>query len=196
MIDFAKQAIYYQHAWDKMVINPSRLSLIDATAKRLLADKAKFQEASVLTHVPWHIIAVIKERESGVDPHFLGNIANGQSWARKTTLVPAGRGPFSSWLQAAYDALVNCPPHAAKWKDWTVGGQLVLLTEYNGEGYYFKGVPDPYIFSFTNQYSHGKYTGDHGYDPNAVDQEIGCAPIIARLKLLDPTISLLSTPGA
>lgn len=191
----AVQAIDYQAMWNSMEIHPQHLAVIDATAKRLFASKTKFQELSVLTHVPWDVIAVIKERECGVDSLFDRNIANGQRWDERTTIVPKGRGPFKSWIAAGYDALVNCAPYASKWKNWTIGGTLTLLEEYNGEGYWEHGWANPYLWSYSNHYVRGKYASDGRYAPGLVDQEIGCAPLIARLYALDPTIALNPTPG-
>ena len=44
--------------------------------------------------------------------------------------VPAGRGPFRSWEEAAIDALANCAPYAARNKDWNIGGALTELERY------------------------------------------------------------------
>jgi len=43
--------------------------------------------------------------------------------------VPAGRGPFASWEEAAIDALVDCAPHLARNKDWSIGGALTELEQ-------------------------------------------------------------------
>jgi lysozyme family protein len=82
-----------------------------------------------------------------------------------STHVPAGRGPFTSWEDAAFDALAMCPPFASRNKDWSPGGALTMLERYNGLGYAAKGVPSPYIWSGTDQYVSGKYVADHIYDP-------------------------------
>src|ERR1700733_9459741 len=170
-VNFAEQAIEMTQTWGRMHINPVHLPAIDAAAKRIFANKARFLRVTNLTHVPWDVIAVIKEREAGVDPNFKGFLGNGQmiiGTGQKSTLVPADRGPFSTWEGGAYDALVNCPPFARRWKDWSIGGKLTLLMEYNGEGYWEMGVSDPYIWAFTDQYVKGKYGRDGHYDPNLV----------------------------
>jgi lysozyme family protein len=103
--------------------------------------------------------------------------------------VPAGRGPFQSWEQAAIDALVECAPYAARWTDWSPGGALTLLETYNGQGYANRGVPSPYIWSGTDQYTSGKYVRDGVYDPSAVDKQLGCACLIKSMIAIDPTIT-------
>jgi hypothetical protein len=102
--------------------------------------------------------------------------------------VPIGRGPFKSWEEAAYDALVNCPPYASRNKDWTPGGLLTLLEGYNGFGYAARGLPSPYIWSGTDQYKSGKYVADHVFDPNVVDKQLGCAGVLLAMQQLDATI--------
>jgi lysozyme family protein len=56
-----------------------------------------------------------------------------------------------------YDALVNCPSKAAKNTDWSVGGTLTLLEQYNGLGYANNRVPSPCTWSGTDQYKAGRY---------------------------------------
>ncbi len=165
-------------------------------ANRLIVDKARFMAMSARTGVPWFVIAVIKQRESGNDANWIGNIANGQAWSKKTTIVPIGRGPFKSWEEAAYDALMLCPPYAGKNKDWSVGGTLTLLESYNGYGYANKGIPSPYIWSGTDQYKSGKYVADHVFDPNVVDAQLGCAGLILAMQAIDPSIAFGAAPAA
>jgi lysozyme family protein len=104
--------------------------------------------------VPWFVIAVIHERECSQS--WSRSIAQGDPWDKKSTHVPAGRGPFKSWENAAVDALVNCAPYAARNKDWSIGGILTLLEQYNGLGYASKGLPSPYVWSGTDIYVAGQ----------------------------------------
>jgi lysozyme family protein len=84
------------------------------------AAKERYLAVSARTGVPWFVIAVIHQRECAQS--WAGSIAQGDPWDRKSTHVPAGRGPFKSWEDAAVDALVNCAPYAARNKDWSIGG--------------------------------------------------------------------------
>src|SRR5512139_595091 len=157
-------------------------------AKRLAANKPRYQGISDSTGVPWFVIAVIHEREAGYDPDFTSNIANGEPWNRQTRLVPRGRGPFKSFEDAAYDALVNCAPYAAQNKDWSAGGTLSLLERYNGLGYANRGLPSPYIWSGTDQYEKGKYVADGKFDPEKIDKQLGCAGLFMAMQKLDPSV--------
>jgi lysozyme family protein len=164
-------------------------------AKRLIAGRARFQAMEAQTGVPWFVIAVIKERESGADPKWLKSIAQGQPWNKKSTIVPVGRGPFNSWEDAAYDALVNCAPKAAKNKDWSIGGTLTLLEQYNGLGYANKKLPSPYIWSGTDQYKAGKYIRDGVFSATTVDAQLGCAGLLLAMQALDKSITFGEAPA-
>lgn len=167
-------------------------------AKRLVAPaaKAKYQLVSAKTGVPWPIIAVIHERECS--QNWMGSLAQGDPWNKVSVHVPAGRGPFSSWEQCAVDALVNCPPYAARNRDWSIGSALTKLEEYNGLGYAARARPSPYVWSGTDQYKSGKYVRDGVYDPGAVDSQLGCAGLLMAMMALEPSISFTSdsTPAS
>jgi lysozyme family protein len=159
-----------------------------SVASHLVAPNAKgrYQTVEAKTGVPWFVIAVIHERESSQD--WTGSLAQGDPWNRVSVHVPAGRGPFKSWEEAAIDALVNCAPFAARNKDWSIGGLLTMLERYNGLGYASRGLPSPYIWSGTDQYKSGKYIRDGVYDPNAVDRQLGCAGLLISMAAIDRTI--------
>lgn len=161
----------------------TKSTAINAQADKISKNRARYMSVSKATGVPWDVIGVIHYRESSGD--FAGVLHNGQKIigkGTKTTLVPRGRGPFSTWEEAAIDALVNAPPYAAKNKDWSIAGTLDILERYNGLGYRNKGLPSPYLWAGTDQYVKGKYVADGKYDPNHVDQQLGVAPILMKLR--------------
>jgi lysozyme family protein len=164
-----------------------------SVARRLVlpAAKSRYQAVAAKTGVPWTVIAVIHERESSQD--WRGSLAQGDPWNRVSVHVPAGRGPFRSWEEAAIDALVNCRPYIGRNQDWSIGGTLARLEEYNGLGYASRGAPSPYLWSGTDQYRSGKYVRDGVYDPGAVDRQFGCAGLLLAMTALDPTITFSGT---
>src|ERR1700675_3057549 len=125
-------------------------------ASHLVAPVAKqrYQAVDAKTGVPWAFIAVAHERESSQD--WTASLAQGDPWNRVSVHVPAGRGPFKSWEDAAVDALTECAPFAARNKDWGIGSALTMLEQYNGLGYFKRGLPSPYVWSGTDQYKSGK----------------------------------------
>lgn len=188
--------------WQHMHINASKLPQFHATANRLCtADaKARFMAVQDATGVPWFVVAVIAEREYGGPPHWDKQLAQGDPLSHESTHIPRGEGPYlhhsgetisdDPWFRAAVVALKDDAPHAARWKDWSGGGSMTILEEYNGLGYANMGRSSPYVWAGTDQYSRGKYTSDGHYDPNAVDQQLGCAGILAAMMAIDSTIKL------
>jgi lysozyme family protein len=160
-----------------------------SVAKHLVSldAKSRYQAVAAKTGVPWPAIAVIHERECSQD--WTGSLAQGDPWNRVSVHVPAGRGPFKSWEEAAVDALNNCAPYAGRNKDWSIAGLLTKLEEYNGLGYAARGVPSPYVWSGADQYRSGKYVRDGVYDPHAIDGQLGCAGLLMAMMALDPTIT-------
>jgi lysozyme family protein len=171
-------------------------------ARRLVLAKARYQAVEAKTGVPWYFIAVAHEREASRrwDTH----LGQGDPLNEVTRHVPKGEPAFSTWEEGAYDALVNCPPYAARNKDWSIGGLLTMLEQYNGLGYFngpvtvkngvvvarYPSQPSPYIWSGTDQYNKGKYVRDREFDPTKEDEQLGCAGLLMAMMALDRTISL------
>lgn len=185
MTDFNALTAANAKRWANVKLTRNFTSL----ARHLVAPnaKARYQAVSAKTGVPWAVIAVIHHRECSQD--WSGSLAQGDPWSRVSVHVPAGRGPFRSWEEAAIDALVNCAPYAARNRDWSIGRTLTKLEQYNGLGYAARGRPSPYIWSGTDQYRSGKYVRDGVYDPNVVDRQPGCAGLLLAMMALDPSIT-------
>lgn len=183
MVDLVALKAANERRWKAARVTRSHESI----ARSLVAAKTRYQAVQARTGVPWPIVAVIHMRESS--QHWGRSLAQGDPWDRVSVHVPAGRGPFKSWEEAAIDALVNCAPHAARNTDWSIGGALAMLEEYNGLGYAARGKPSPYIWAGTNQYQSGKYVRDGVYDPKTVDRQPGCAGLLMAMMQLDPSIS-------
>lgn len=176
--------------WDAMHIPADKGPLFKAVADRLVFNKPRYEAVAKALKtkgydIPWEFIAVTHQREAS--GNFNSYLGNGQPLNKKTTIVPKGRGPFSSWEEGAIDALVYAPPYAAKNTDWTISGTLNKLEEYNGLGYRQMGVPSPYLWAGTDQYSKGKYVADHVYDPNHVDTQLGTAGLLKFMGYGKPT---------
>jgi lysozyme family protein len=199
--------------WENMHMKADRLGAFHATAVRLSAPDARARYQGVtdrlteliaagetdLYPVPWWFIAVVSEREYGGPPRWDRQLGQGDPLAAKSHNVPRDMGPYlkhdddvtpghDAWTRCCLDVLINSAPFAGKWKLWTPGGVMTLWEEYNGLGYAAMGVPSAYVWSGTDQYVEGKYVADHVYRANVIDVQEGCAPIIAMMMALDPTI--------
>src|SRR5882672_51198 len=170
-----------------------------AVAKSLVAAKATYSDVQRVTKVPWWFVAVVHERESS--QNWMASLAQGDPWNTVSTHEPKGRGPFASWQAAAIDALVYCHPYAANNTDWSTGGTLTLLEEYNGLGYAAKHLPSPYLWSGTNQYISGKILVDHGpieyvypsgprKGQTVIDPQMGCAGLLMAMANLDSSVKV------
>lgn len=164
--------------WASAEVRVSRLAEVKAVANRIAANRSRYEAIEAKTGVPWYCIGAIHNKECSMD--FKGYLGNGEriiGTGRKSTLVPAGRGPFSSFEAGAIDALGN-----QKGRDWSLGAMLYWLEGYNGYGYRKHGIPSPYLFAATTAYEKGGFPRDHVYDPEHVVRNPGC---VAVFKMLD-----------
>lgn len=192
--------------WAVAKIVPNRLGQVNAVAVRLNAPSAKLRYQAVSQAVwgtpdRWPVVAVIHEREAS--GRWDAQLGQGDPLNQVSRHVPRGRGPFlthpgdvpgsDAWHRAAVDALTNCPPYAARWKDWSIGGLLTLLETYNGTGYDdYHHECSPYDWGATTAEQEGKYTGDGQYSAEVWDTQIGCAAMLKAMVAIDPGITLLA----
>lgn len=177
-----------QQRWEAAKL--TRQAEFHTPVSRIVAAQNRYELIQRRTGVHWTFIACTHYRESNLD--FSRQLAQGDPLSRVSTHVPKGRGPFSSFEDGAYDALVNCSPYAARNSLWSqsdvMPGMLTLLEMYNGLGYAKRGVPSPYIWSGTDQYVKGKYISDGQYSASTVDKQLGVAGILRILLEAQPAL--------
>lgn len=172
----------YQNMYDTMKF--TRSSAINNTATKIIQNKDKYLAVQNKTGVPWYWIGAIHMRESSND--FRGVLHNGEKTigtGRKTVLVPKGRGPFSTWEEAAIDALQL--KGLQKISDWSIPRMLYEAERYNGWGYTWRKVNSPYVWGGTNHQQLGKYVADGVWSSTAKDTQLGVAPVIYRIRELE-----------
>ena len=129
------------------------------SVKKIVAAKATYQKIEDATGVPKVMVAIIQAQEDfsdlGVFKSYLGN---GQPFNKKTTIVPKGRGPFSSWEAGAIDAIKY--DKLDQVKGWSLEKVLFYCEFFNGFGYRSHGINTPYVWCFTNHYTKGRYVAD------------------------------------
>lgn len=170
----------YKRLWDTMHIIRDDAELTRVSNK-IIKYKSIYQEVEKATGVPWQMIGVIHEREAGEQDigRFKGVLHNGEmivGTGKKTRLVPARRGPFATWFDAAVDALKL--EGFDKIRSWPVERMLWALEPYNGYGYRNKGLRSPYLWASTNHQQPGKYVADGVFDYNVMDTQVGCAALL------------------
>jgi lysozyme family protein len=175
----------YEKQFKACVILPGKAAVVKQTAARILANRARYEAlAQTFTRLPWWVVGILHSLEC--NGRFDQHLHNGDPLSARTVQVPVGRpkkgnAPFT-WEQSARDALMYDGLDLVT--DWSPGSALTFFELYNGLGYRGRGVPSPYLWSFTDQYKAGKYTSDGKYDPKAISQQAGCA---ALMKLLLPS---------
>lgn len=184
----AKLGAEYKSLWDGMAVSAAKQAEARSRAKIIYASKARYEAMEGRTGVPWHFIGLVHYREC--NNNFKGVLHNGElivGTNRKTTLVPKGRGPFKTWEDAAYDALVNVQGYR-KGMDWSLGQYAFRIEGYNGYGYHSKGIPSPYLWGGSSKQKRGKYIKDGVYDGNTWDTQLGVLTILRSLLDLDGDI--------
>src|SRR5215467_6531077 len=192
----AKRIAFLFNNWRDMKIVRARPEMED-NARRMIAHKNIYEEASAATGVPWWMIAVIDMREGGINHLGTRHLHNGDLLTGFTVQVPAnrpkvGHGPPFGWVESAIDALRFDSLDTVH--NWTIERVLHKLEPYNGLAYYRNNRPSPYIWSCTTVYDPptgpgGKVIVDHGPIENVVDKQNGCAPQLLVMSQIDTSIA-------
>ena len=179
---------WYEAAYRIMQFDRGMSARIESAARRVLLGKPQYVRVEDATKVPWYMIGVIHNMECSCN--FKGVLHNGEAivgTGRKTRLVPAGRGPFATWYDAALDAIRIQGMYRDDGGGWPLGHVLKLLELFNGAGY-LKFHPQentPYLWACTTiNDGTGKYVADGHWSESAdANAQVGCAAIIRQLEL-------------
>jgi lysozyme family protein len=203
MITFEESRAGYLAMWTRAkLLDAKRAAALNIARK--ISDsvhRSAFQAVEAATGVPWYVVGCLLERES--DGNLNTYLGNGQRLSEVTSLVPAGRGPFkgpTAFLDGAVDALKH--EGMTGITDWSIERILYWCERFNGQGYFGRGN-SPYIWSWTDQYTSGKFVDEQPgvkahYDPTHVDEQPGVAAILKALAEIYPDIAakLASRPAA
>jgi lysozyme family protein len=174
----------YETLFERCQPLPSRAGDIAYYLDHLRAGKARYEAVGQATRVPWWFIGIVHGLEGSF--RFDRHLHNGDPLTGKTVRVPAGRpssgAPPFAWSDSAADALQY--EGLADKSDWSLARTLYRFERYNGYGYYQFGINSPYLWSFSNLYTKGKYIADHKFDPNVVSDQCGAAVLLKQLVLL------------
>lgn len=180
----------YAQLWASAVTRSSFKPALDASAKKIIESKERYQTVAAMTNVPWYVIGLIHQMEAGCS--FACHLHNGDSLARRTVQVPAnrpptGNGPFK-WEASACDALLM--KRLETITEWSIERICFELERYNGWGYrnYHKTTLTPYLWSGTVHYARGKYVADGKWDSTHVSKQTGAIPLLKRIMELDESV--------
>lgn len=146
------------------------------------ARRKSYEQAFEETCVPWYAVAIIHGMECSFD--MTSHLHNGDPLKAKTKQVPAGRPnpwlPPSDWVSSAVDALRYDKLHEQA--DWSLARTLYRWEGYNGwRSRLLHNINTPYLWSFSNHYTKGKFVADNKWDPNAVSKQCGAAVMLKAL---------------
>jgi uncharacterized protein (TIGR02594 family) len=188
----------YDSLWNEMEVKPDKVAAADAIVTKILANKARYEGVAAATAVPWFVIALIHSMEASLN--FNCHLHNGDPLTARTTHVPAGRpvtgNPPFTWEQSATDALQY--DGLAHQGDWSLERIAYRLEGFNGWGYWdnHPDVKTPYLWSFSNLYTAGKYVDDGKWSATAVSDQCGAMVLLKRLAEREPSVKAAITPDA
>ena len=170
-------------------IKPEKMAEVEAAAKRISQNKPRYEAVSLTlaSGMPWWFVEIVHFMEGG--GKFTRHLHNGDPLTARTVNVPKGRpvmgkAPFS-WEESAIDAINYMEGQNRIWRQlkgkWDIESILQKFEAYNGMGYQKKGLLSPYIYSYTQFYTSGKYVLDGKFDPNAVSKQPGVIPLMKAL---------------
>lgn len=177
--DFATLRDEYADFFNRCRLRPEFTDNVEFYVSRLVKHKPVYQQlATSLNNMPWLFIGAVHGMECGFN--FGTHLHNGDPLSARTVHVPsarpqAGQPPFA-WAESARDAMQLKKLHLVT--DWSLPRMLYLLEAYNGFGYRPRGVPSPYLWSFSNLYTAGKFVADGVFDPTAVSKQCGVAVML------------------
>lgn len=177
----------YERLFNTAVIRPAKQAAVDSILSQIRANRPRYDAVSSSMGIPWFFVAVIHNMEASLN--FRKHLHNGDPLTARTVNVPAGRprtgNPPFTWEVSAADALGMKGLSATT--DWSLAGLLYQLERYNGWGYrlYHPHVLSPYLWSFSNHYTSGKYVADGTWSDTAVSAQCGAAVLLRRLAELN-----------
>jgi lysozyme family protein len=188
---FADLSSEYWKLFSECQVRPEKLADVRQVVNTITTNRGRYEAATATMTTPWWFVALIHAMESSL--RFDRHLHNGDRLTGRTTHYPPGRpyanpradpaqGPSATnpytWEESADDILRAKRLHT--WTDWTIRAALYKLEQYNGWGYrkYHPGVLSPYLWSYTNHYTKGKYVADGKWNADAVSRQPGAAAIL------------------
>jgi lysozyme family protein len=179
---YADLSAEYPLYFNSLSVRDERRTTVEWYLTMVRQSRRRYEGVSARTGVPWFFVGATHGLEASFN--FRGHLHNGDfPLSARTRQVPAGRPtvwlPPSDWESSAVDAM-RLMGFAGQ-SDWSLARTLYRLEAYNGFGYRSRGVPTPYLWSFSNHYERGKFVADGRWNPSARSQQCGAA---VMLKLL------------
>ncbi len=178
---FEELADEYTTFFLRSVIRPEREHKVRAYAEQAGRFKSRYDAVAKDLNIPWWFIAGVHLLESTFN--FNTHLHNGDPLSGRTKRIPKNRpssgSPPFTWEASAKDALRL--QKLADLTDWSLPRALWRWERYNGFGYRSRGVPTPYLWSFSTIYKRGKFVADGVFSETAVSEQCGAAVLLKAL---------------
>jgi lysozyme family protein len=181
---FEQIADDYRRLFASCVITESKRSEVMWYVSKITdTDRRKaYEQVYEESCVPWYFVAITHGLEGSFD--MKAHLHNGDSLKAKTVQVPKGRpdpwNPPSDWVSSAVDAMkVDKFDEKA---DWDLAKLLYRWEAYNGwRSRVLHGINTPYLWSYSNHYTKGKFVADGVWDGTAVSKQCGAGVMLKAL---------------
>ena len=193
----------YLRLWNTMELDLGAFAAVDAAARKVLVGMPRYSVVAGLIgpKVPWEMIGITHLMEADCD--FRCHPHNGDSLARRTWQVPAGRPPNPSKFPIPWEeSAVDCYGTLKRLGDvqaWPIERMLYTAELFNGWGYRLFHPADltPYLWAKTNHNDgRGKYVADGRFDENAPSEgQCGFAPVLRRIWEIQGRVSAAPSPA-
>lgn len=177
---FSDLASEYRSLLEACHVVPSRAGLVKTLLSRLEHHAPRYRALGDELGIPWFFIGIVHSLESGSD--FATHLHNGDPLTARTVHTPFNRpdtgSPPYTWEESAHDALKEYVGQT----DWSPARMLYRWETYNGFGYRARGLPSPYLWSFSQHYVKGRFVADHVFDADSVSKQCGAAVLLKALQ--------------
>jgi lysozyme family protein len=174
----------YRELFASCKIRPERAATINDFANRMLdpANRKRYEKIYEETCIPWYFVAGIHALEATFN--FRTHLHNGDSLKARTHNIPPNRppewNPPNEWEASAIDALTM--KKYDKETSWTLPEICYRWEKYNGVRSRMEhNIHTPYLWSFSQHYTKGKFVRDNVWSDDAVSQQPGAAVLLRKL---------------
>lgn len=168
----------YSERWAAMIVRPDRMNAVDAIVRRIASREARYRAVTDQFGVPWWWLAAIHELEHS------GEFTTSMTVMDPIDVSPGQPIPSADIADSQWDATARSLLRSRGlefWRDWSVAGAAYQWERFNGFGYRSHDVPTPYLWSFSNEYTAGKFIRAGVFSPAIVSQQAGALVILRRL---------------
>ena len=173
----------YEQLFDTCHIRQEHTTEVNKLVKTVAQNRKRYEDVGEPLGVPWYFVGVIHGMEASFS--FTSHLHNGDPLTARTVQEPpnrpaTGQPPFT-WEDSATDALRL--KKLEQVDDWSLARTLYQLEAYNGFGYRLRHpeVLTPYLWSFSEHYSRGKYIADGTFSGTAISKQCGAAVLLRRM---------------